>query len=186
MTRDAGVDPPDTCKWSGHRAPGSSSFRMVSWMEWKSKWVVMMSELASSAGCCTGQKSCDLHDPGAPRPYRPGCWPVVRLTPVQPSVRRSASARLSTRPLFLLRTLRTKPIRGFVRHGGDGAGLEHVVRCRIAARYTCGPIAWYSPEKFRSISGALSPSKPKKGFKGDVVAVPVQIGAAARAVFWAA
>ena len=35
----------------GESWPSSSSFRMVSWMEWKSKWVVIMFPSALSAGC---------------------------------------------------------------------------------------------------------------------------------------
>ena len=41
----------------GTSCPSSSSFRMVSCREWKSKCVVVISELGSSAGRCTAVKS---------------------------------------------------------------------------------------------------------------------------------
>ena len=41
----------------GSSWPSISSFKRLDSMEWYSKWVVIMSESLSSAGCWTGQKS---------------------------------------------------------------------------------------------------------------------------------
>ena len=60
-------------------------------MQWYSKWVVMIVESGSSAGCWTGQKSVTSMSCGTTtRP--PGCCPVVRLTPTRPWARRFSSA----------------------------------------------------------------------------------------------
>ena len=67
----------------GSSCPSMSSFSRLSSMQWYSKWVVMVSLSASSAGCCTAVKSSTSMSSGTPtRP--PGCWPVVRRTPTQP------------------------------------------------------------------------------------------------------
>ena len=89
----------------GSSWPSSSSLRRFASMQWYSKWVVMMSLFGSSAGCCTGQKSVTSLSCGmTTRP--PGCWPVVRLTPTQPSARRfiSAFGRVLPRSSRYLRT----------------------------------------------------------------------------------
>ena len=66
-------------------------------MQWYSKWVVMMSLSAASAGCWTGQKSSTSRSSGTTT-SPPGCWPVVRFTPTQPRASRLSSAWPGARP----------------------------------------------------------------------------------------
>ena len=92
--------PVKSSKWRysvGTSWPRISNFKIVSCKEWKSKCVVSISPEVSSAGNCTGVKSQTSYAFGTTT-MPPGCCPVVRLTPVHPSVRRCSSARLTWCP----------------------------------------------------------------------------------------
>ena len=138
----------------GSSWPSMSSFSRLSSMQWYSKWVVMVSASSASAGCCTAVKSSTSMSSGTTtRP--PGCWPVVRRTPTQPWVRRFTSALPAVRPRSS-RYLRTKPKAVFSARVPMVPARNTWVWPNISMAWRWAR-AWYSPEKFRSISGTLPP-----------------------------
>ena len=123
-------------------------------MQWYSKWVVMVSLPASSAGCCTAVKSSTSMSSGTTtRP--PGCCPVVRRTPTQPWVSRFISALDAVCPRSS-RYFFTMPKAVFSASVPMVPARNTWVLPNISMACWWAR-AWYSPEKFRSISGTLPP-----------------------------
>ena len=138
----------------GSSWPSMSSFSRLSSMQWYSKWVVTVSLPASSAGCCTAVKSSTSMSSGTTtRP--PGCCPVVRRTPTQPWVRRFISALEAVSP-FSSRYFFTMPKAVFSARVPMVPARNTWVLPNISMAWRWA-LAWYSPEKFRSISGTLPP-----------------------------
>lgn len=96
----------------------------------------------------------------------PGCWPVVRLMPVQPIAKRCSSARCRTM-LCSSAYFLTNPIAVLSATVAMVPALNTWSLPNSVSVYRCAP-DWYSPEKFKSISGVLSPSNPRKVSKGMV------------------
>ena len=83
----------------GSSCPSISNFKILSWIEWKSKWVVRHGLVSSSAGNWYGVKSkisISLGTTSIP----PGCWPVVLLEPSHPPAIRSISILLFSISFF--------------------------------------------------------------------------------------
>ncbi len=138
----------------GSSWPSISSLRRLSSMQWYSKWVVTVSLLGSSAGCWTAVKSSTSMSSGTTT-SPPGCWPVVRRTPTQPRVRRSSSALEAVSPRSS-RYFFTMPKAVFSASVPMVPARNTWVLPNISMACWWAR-AWYSPEKFRSMSGTLPP-----------------------------
>ena len=110
----------------------------------------------------------------------PGCWPVVRLTPVQPSVRRFSSAWLTVLPP-IIQILFDVTVGRLVLNTGDGAGLEHVGLAEQLFRVAVDVGLVLAREVQVNIR-LLVAVETKEGLERDVVAVHQHPGAAVGAV----